>query len=217
MSTSTTGGPKLTEAYKAIIDFNKTIISIASTILAALISLLVFQGYPITPANFAGAVLIFLAILCSLLGFGKSIRPLQTDIGSNRAKLYSNVAGYLLLFGIALLTLIHKKEETSLEKIMSQVEKTGRSMHKNLDPIHCLKVIQQKEVCVLKYRYDSLVAEVTFSFSANDIINFEETRQPREDSCRLGTFATLCCCICEKKPKSHSCTPSRPGKLRPSK
>jgi len=218
MSNTSPGGgsgvPKLTEAYKAIIDFNKAIISIASTILAALISFLVFQGYPITLVNFASPIIILVAIFLSLMGFGHSILALQTGISRPRAKLFSNFGAYFLLIGLSLIILIHKKEETNLQKVMSQVEKTGRSMHKNLDPAHCLNILQQKDICILKYRYDSLVAEVTFSFSANDIIHFEETRKPQDDTCPRWVVQACCCCTCKQKPQTHSCTPSRPTALK---
>ena len=162
------------EAYKAIIDLNKTIISIGSAILAGLIAYLIFQDSLFEIKNYIGLLFIILSIIFSIAGFGKAIQTLSDGISRNKTILLTNISVYLLIFGIVLLLLIKFGNEKNLDQILKEIEKTSTLQIGNLSKTNCNEILKEGKTYKFIYLINNQKVETIYSIESNKIISIKK-------------------------------------------
>ncbi len=168
----------ITEAYKAVIDFNKVVISISSAILAALISYLVSQDFSFAPRNFASPIVLTISIACSLLGFGRAIGAINKKEPRINAVKFSNVAGGAMLLGILSIGFIKKNEEKKIDDILKEIDKTSSILEYKLQPANCTGFDLREKTYVLHYAYDTIAVQVDYSLEKSKILSLNKTIIP---------------------------------------
>lgn len=185
----------ITEAYKSIIEFNKVIISLASLVLAALISYIVSQDFPLTFRNLASPVALIVSLIFSLSGFGRAIPAIQKQAPRKMAVRLSNIGGYIMLLGISLIFVITKDGEKRIDSILREVNKLSSILKYKLQPQNCSSFELKDSTYILNYTYDSITVRVEYSLNKDRILSLSTTVIPNtynvDDRVRLRniTFA----------------------------
>ncbi|MCH7408953.1 hypothetical protein MM239_06075 [Belliella sp. DSM 111904] len=161
------------EAYKMVIDYNKVVISLASTILAGQIAFLVFQETPFIWTNYFSSLFLVITIILSLIGFGKSILTIKTEISNAKAILFTNLSVCAMILGIALIGAIQPEQEQSLDKILKDISTTTSSLEKGLTPQNCMKIIFSKDIYTIDYSDFKGKTKVIYSTRKNKIVSIE--------------------------------------------
>src|SRR5205823_9044725 len=168
-NTATNG---ILEAYKSVIDFNKTIISISSTILAALIGYLVYQKIEFRLLNYISLALLVISIALSIAGFGQAIKTVK-DATSRRGTIaFTNFGAIFLLVGVLAILLIRNDEKT-IDDILKTVENSTTAFDKKLSSKNCISIQLQQENYILHYKIDTTNAEVIYSTDKKNIISIK--------------------------------------------
>lgn len=151
------------DSYLSVIEFNKVIVSIASTILAALISYLVFQEYDFTFRNLISPIVIFISLILSLFGFGNAIPAIKKDQSRKWAIRASNAAASFMFIGIGLIGFIQPKKDKTINDILKYVESSSINFNHNLIPNNCSEISFINRDYILKYNLDSIVVKTIYS------------------------------------------------------
>lgn len=161
------------EAYKMVIDYNKIVISLASTILAGQIAFLVFQQTPFIWTNYLSSLFLVGTIILALIGFGKSILTVKTEISNKKAILFTNLSVYTLILGIVLIGFIQPKKEQSLDKILKDISATTSPLEKGLTPQNCTKITFSNDTYIFDYSDNNEKTTVIYSTKKNKILSVE--------------------------------------------
>jgi len=161
------------EAYKQIIEFTKVIISLASTILTALMGYLVFEHKALEGLNLIGPILLVISILFSLQGFGKAIKTVKTGVTNQSAILYTNLGAGIMILGIISISFIKPEKEISIDSVLEAVSKSSTSLKKSLFPENCDRIDKRGEDYVIHYKADSLSTQVVYSVKENRISSIQ--------------------------------------------
>lgn len=161
------------EAYTAVIDFNKTIVSISSTILAALISYLVFQEYDFTIRNFTSPILLVISITFSFFGFGFAIPAINVAQAKIWAVRFSNIGAAVMLLGIISIAFIQKKELNDLDKILHKVETTFKTIDPKINRSNCQSFSLSGETYIFNFTDNKTIKQVTFSTNSQQIVSYK--------------------------------------------
>src|ERR1700688_1791647 len=89
--------PKFEEAWKGVIDFAKTVLSIGAALLAAVASLLLVGKYKLEGLGWVPPALLIMSIMLSLYGFGLSIHALRSGLPRGNALLFCNLSVFALI------------------------------------------------------------------------------------------------------------------------
>jgi len=165
------------EAYTAVIDFNKTIVAITSTILAALISYLVFQNYNLTIINLISPFLLFASLIFSFLGIGFAIPAINTDTSKIWAVRHSNIGAILMLIGIICIIFIEPKEKSSIDQILLKIEVSLKKVEPSLIQKNCKSFELIENNYIIYYAQDSLYRRVIYSIDGEKIISLEREKK----------------------------------------
>lgn len=169
--------PNIKEAYTAVIDFNKTIIAITSTILATLISYLVFQNYNLTIINLISPFILFLSLIFSFLGIGYAIPAINTDTSKICAVRYSNIGASLMLIGIISITFIKPKDKPSIDQILLKIETSLKKIEPSLIQKNCKSFELIDDNYIIYYSQDSLYRRVVYSLDKENIISLQREKK----------------------------------------
>ncbi len=159
------------EAWAAVIDFDKTVISIASGVLTA------FSGYVfINHLEFSFAVLaalFFLAasIICAIFGFGRALTAIRDSTEIQTGISFSNVAPYLLFFGLIAALFSRQERKDTIDFVLKQVEATTQSFQVRLSPDACSEISVKDRIITLTYSADGEIVTVNYSVDSQQIIN----------------------------------------------
>jgi hypothetical protein len=156
------------EAYKAIIDFNKVIISISSTVLAALIAYLAYQKVEFHWINYVSSFFLVLSIFFSITGFGNAIATIKDGISRRGTILMSNFGASILILGILSMLLIRTNNE-GLDDILKSVESSTNSLNKNLSPKNCIRIELKDDYYLIDYKADTISTKVIYSIKKGKI------------------------------------------------
>ncbi len=158
------------EAYKTITEFNKTIISIASAVLAIVVTYLTSQDYVPEWRSLLSPVLLTISIGLSLSAFGKAIPAIQKSEKRVWAIRYSNLAGGIMLAGILCIGFIRKSNGKNAKDIFKEIEKVGNYMDYKLFPENCSKFELIDKEYTMYYEYDSVNVQVEYSLKDDCVI-----------------------------------------------
>jgi hypothetical protein len=160
------------EAYKNVIEFNKTIISISSTILAALIAFIVYQQIEFRILNYLSLALLVISIGLSIFGFGRAIETVKDGTSRAYTILLTNLGSGFLILGILAILLV-KDGAPSVDKVLQTVEKSATMFRTNFSAKNCQSIDFVGGYYILRYKNDSSVTEVRFSVDKNRIISIK--------------------------------------------
>lgn len=161
------------QANQSIIDFNKTIITICSSILTAFIGFIIYQNISLSTLNYFVLGIFVVAIFISLYGFGSTIASLRDNSNSNKAILMTNASAVIMIIGIILLSTIKSQNDLDLTSILNEISTSTKSTGKHLDPdrIHQLKFDGDKYQ--ITFKTDSVLTNVIYSTKNKKIISIE--------------------------------------------
>ncbi len=162
------------EAYTAVIDFNKTIISITSAILAALISYLVFQDYNLNLINLISPISLMISLIFSLLGIGYAIPAINIGQSKIWAVRFSNIGAAIMLIGIILIVFIEKKEKPTIDKVLNHIETSLKKVDSRFIQKNCQSFELLDNKYIIHYSYDKSRKKVVYSLDQDKIISLAE-------------------------------------------
>jgi hypothetical protein len=113
------------EAWKILCDLAKTLIAIASAILAAILGYYL-TGHQQTPKTsiYVPPILIVGSMVFSIYGIGRVFRFLKTHKQqASNGILHLNIAAAFLIIGILSCALLKESNELSIDKVLSEIER----------------------------------------------------------------------------------------------
>lgn len=158
------------EAYKSIIDFNKTILTIASSVLTILIAYVIYQNIDLNTLNFISIGLIVFAILFALFGFGSAIETIKDGKSRPSAILMSNASGFILISGIVLILFTFKyRQEKSIDFILNTIEKSTTTLNQKLSAAKMNSLNYKDYKYTIIYQIDSIEQTVIYQVNTDKI------------------------------------------------
>ncbi len=151
------------ESNKSIQDFNKVLISLATAVLTAQVSYLIFQKIPFNWVNYLSAGLLVLSILFCLFSFGAITTAMKKDADSFNSKLFANIAGYALLVGLISLGLISLNKKYTIDEILTKVSSTTTALDGKLDKKNFQSLELLNDNYKIYYKSDSVTTTVIVS------------------------------------------------------
>ena len=165
------------EAYTAVIDFNKTIITITSTVLAALISYLVFQDYNLSFQNLISPLVLLISLIFSFFGIGLAIPAIHTDTSRIWAVRHSNIGASIMLIGIFCIGFIQPKEKLSIDKVLLKIETSIKRVEPSLTQKNCKSFELIDDNYIIFYSQDSLHRRVVYSLDKDNIVSLQREKK----------------------------------------
>jgi len=160
------------EAYKSIIDFNKTIISISSSVLTGVIAYLVYQDIDFAFQNYIGVALLIISVLLSIKSFGAAIKTVKDSISRPATIIYANFGAFTLIAGIVAILCIQQQKK-DINHILLDIEQTTSNYQKKLNPLKCIKISSNDDQYVLTYKNDSTNIVVTYSIKKDRVLSIK--------------------------------------------
>lgn len=158
------------DAYKSIIDFNKTIITISSSVLSALIAYVIYQNIDPNAMNYISIGLIVLAILFSLFGFGGAIKTVKDGQSRPLTVFVSNASGFILISGIVLTLFAFKhRQEKSVDDILTTIERRTTTLNPKLTAKTMNSLEYNNDKYTIIYRIDSVEYKVVYEVKTDKI------------------------------------------------
>lgn len=163
---------EIAEAYKSIIDFNKTIISISSSILTGVIAYLVYQEIDFAIQNYIGIILLILSVLLSIKSFGVAIKTVKDSISRPSTIVYANLGAFTLIAGIVAILFIKQQKQT-IDGVLSNIEMTTSKFHMKLSPKYCENIQSDEDYYFLTYQIDTSSIEVKYSVKKEIVLSIK--------------------------------------------
>lgn len=171
-----------TEAWKAVTDFAKTVVSLASGVLTVLIGYYVTSGFVAGYrfVNYAAPGLLALAVLCGIFGFGRAIRAISKG-GSEVGGIWlCNISVLFLLAGVMASAFVRSDEPYSLVRMVAIATKVVSEPPFAIESNSLLGADLKGGVGVVKYRYRCGIATVTVSSKVERVVSLQFPTCPRE-------------------------------------
>lgn len=162
------------EAWKGVVDFTKTVMSMAAALLAALVSYVVVNGHELKGLEFVSPALLVAAVLLSLYGFGQALSALKSGTSSGPSILLSN-AGALALIAAICAVPFTLKTESSIDEALARVELDARKFPVDLAAKNVRSVEKKGDVLLMSYEAAGKSALVTYSVAAGRIDGVKDT------------------------------------------
>lgn len=164
-----------TDAWKALIDFNKTTISIASAVLTALIGYLTVSGTvtEMSQLNLIPIGLLLLAGAFALYSFGRALSAIKNGTSAEHGVLYANAGFFSLGLGILSLALVSVDSSKSISEILDFVETETKGFHAPLAPADCRTIALTDDYYLLTYKVAEHDIFVTLTSDGQSIVKIE--------------------------------------------
>lgn len=160
------------DAYKSIIDFNKTIITLASGILTGLIAFKIYSDLAIDFYTCTCIGLIVLSIFLSLFAFGGAIQTVKNGTSQPSTIFLTNVGAFSLVIGILMIFALDiQKKSPSIDLMLNQIEQTTSSLGKDLKPDKVKEIHFQDPNYLITYGTDSVSVTVVYSSEKEQVIS----------------------------------------------
>ena len=160
-------------AYQSVVDFNKVIISISSSILAVLTSYLVLNNSVDDLQNFTSPIVLIISIIFSLLGFGYALPAIRKNKSEIVAVRLSNFGAGLMILGIILITTIDLKKQ-NIDGIITEIENSFQQKYDIVDMKYCENIEFQKNNIQFNFKKDSTKIEINYSPEKKKITSFKK-------------------------------------------
>ena len=163
------------DAWKAVIDFNKTTISVASAVLTALVAYLRISGsiWEMSLMNTVPVILLLVAAALAIFSFGRSISALKSGESAKHGVLFANLGFFALALGILSLALVTVGSDRSIREILELVEAETAGFRLPLSPSNCHSIELRRDQYVLRYSIGDQEAMVTLSVDDHSILSIE--------------------------------------------
>ena len=161
------------EALKAVTDFSKTVLSISTTILAALVSYIILQGTIFTEWLVVTPLLLSVAIILSLFGFGGGISGLSKGVADKSGILCCNLGAIVLLLSIISLPFTLHSTNPSIDKVLSIVESSTKSYPVSLTAGNCKQVTYSNDEYAITYVVGPVSVGVSYSLTKQKIVSIK--------------------------------------------
>lgn len=165
----------ITEAYKNVIDFNKTVISISSAVLAGQIAYLVFQKADFLALNFVSSGVLTFSIFFCLASFGRAIKSVKDSQSRPSTLLLANLGAILLILGIFCLLLIKTQSQKSLDEITKEIEATSFLKSKGVVSKEFTNLSFKDNLYTFEYKHDTLNIQVAYSIVEYKIVSYNQS------------------------------------------
>lgn len=159
------------DAYLAVIEFNKTIISVTSAILAALITFIVFQDYGLSARNIVAPAILILSAFFSILGFGHAIPAIRLDESRKMSVRFSNIGAILMVIGIFAIFIIKKPEKVTIDTALMHVKQSLSTTYPFIQPEYCQRIDLGNEQYIFHFQKDTFKRKVIYSIAKEQIVS----------------------------------------------
>jgi len=189
--------PNFGEAWKAVIDFAKTLISISAALLAAVASLVLTGTLKLSGLAYLPPLLLVVSTLLAIYGFGQAISALRKGEHRRAGLMYCNLAVFVLIGAIVLAPFaMSRPPEPPLLEVLAKIEQATGNWSTPLTPKNFLGVERNGEEHLVSFRVPAGRMEVAFT--------------PSKDEFRyVRTVADCPVAVC---PACPSCCPPPPRK-----
>jgi hypothetical protein len=166
------------EAYKSIIDFNKTVISISSSILAGVIAFIVYQDIDFVIRNYIGILFLIISILLSVRSFGLAIKTIKDSKSRPSTISYANFGAFSLIVGIVAILII-KQPKINVNEILNHVEVSTYNFSEKLLSKQCIQIKSTDDIYEILYLIDKKKINVKYSIKKKRVISIISTAAKR--------------------------------------
>jgi hypothetical protein len=162
------------EAWKSLIDYQKTIISLSSAVLAAIVGFYLTGKYTeVWPTIILPVLLLIVSIITACYGFGRAIKSVKTGESEPAAVSLSNWATGLLIAGILSAFSIDPKMSAGLDQIVSNIGKETSQLSDKLEPDKIESITYANKIYTLHYKTQSGTKMVTYTTEENKILEIK--------------------------------------------
>ena len=162
------------EAWKSMIDYQKTIISLSSAILAAVVGFyLTGNNVQLWPNMLAPVLILIASIIAACYGFGRSIKSVKTGNSETMAAHLSNLATGLLVVGILSAFLISPTDPQSVDYIVNKIEKETRNLNPVLETKQIESITFSSDIYTITYKTKSRTKSVRYSVKKKIILEIK--------------------------------------------
>lgn len=162
------------EAWKALFDFTKTLVSLSAAILTALIGYYVVEKPAVTQSavRYVPPVLIVVSIVFAIYGIGRAIRAIKSGKSESYGVLLINISVWLLILGILTLPFAGADEQPTLDCILLAIQsktttKPGLFLY---NPTNVVNVKVRGTNYIVRYKYGDATKTVTYSTKVSRIL-----------------------------------------------
>lgn len=165
------------EKWKSVVDYTKTIIGLATSVLTVILGLVVIGELHPTGIVAIGIVLILASVLFSLFSFGRATICINepTDDKKRKAVLYANLGTFLLVACIALLAFTSGNPSLTLDDALKSVETSTRSMKTPLKASQCVSMNKVGDTYELAYTDGQKKSTAVVGIESGQIITISES------------------------------------------
>ena len=163
------------EAWKGVIDFGKTVISISSAVLTAFLGYYALNQISIWGSylNFVSPVLLLLSIVMALFGFGRSIKAISSGSSQKSGIGLTNWSVFFLVCGILAVALINIGSNKSLDKILAEIDRMPPVAGFELKPEAVQRIVMDEQNYLITYDHGGVDVTVTYSGKEGRIVKLE--------------------------------------------
>lgn len=166
------------EKWKSVVDYTKTIIGLATSVLTVIFGLIVIGDLEPTGMVAVGIVLILGSVVLSLYSFGRAIVCINepTDDKKRKAIFYANLGTFLLVVCIAALSFTGRERTLTLNAALELVETSTRSMKQPLLADQCTSIKSGDDTYELTYSDGSRRIVAVVSIERRQITTISEPK-----------------------------------------
>ena len=162
------------EAWKALIDFAKTMVSLSVAILTALIGYYIVEKPVVTQSEmkYIPPVLIVLSIFVAIYGIGRAIRAVKSGESEKSGVLFSNISVILLIAGILTLPLLKANKRLTLDGVLLKIENESKTKPGlfSYSPTYVENVEVRGTKYFVSYKSGNATKKVTYSTEEGRIV-----------------------------------------------
>lgn len=201
-----TGDKSHVEAWKAVTEFAKAVISICSVILTALLAYYVANQseFGESRLNYLSPTLLVIAIVCAIFAFGRAIKAVSSGASQRDGVAFANVSVVFMVAGVLSIAAIQLKKAQSLDVVLVRIERETASLPVKLTSGMVHRVEASDTDYRVTFRTDADLVVVTYAVKDGRVTQLEhvagEGKPPEKPQ--------LCCCepkvIIKKRGKPKS-------------
>lgn len=155
----------LSEVDKSLFEFNKQVITISTTILAAQTAYIVYQDIQMVFLSYMSTFFLICASIASLYAYGRVIQKCENAV------LFSNIAAFLMVFGIiSLFTLKPGKKEEPVGTVLTKTEEYVTQIRGNSASVQFKSLESDGNTYTVTYQTENGLLVVRYSTDTKSVI-----------------------------------------------
>jgi hypothetical protein len=165
--------PNFVEEWKGVIDFTKTVLSIATGLLAAFASLLLVGNYKLQGYGWIPPVLLVVAAMASLFGFGRAIQALRANAGKPSSLFLATLSVFTLVAAIASAPFAIQPDTSSIDQALNMIEAATKRWPVDLSARNCSGISRKGDELTISYEANGQTAQVLYSTATKTILQIK--------------------------------------------